>query len=98
MQEQSMRISELKRMEVINVCDGKRLGFVGDVEFDPCCGKIENLIVPGPGCFCGFLGREKEFVIPFCNICQIGDDIILVELKDEKKEHDKNRDKQKHGC
>ena len=50
-----MRISELKRMEVINICDGKRLGFVGDVEFDKCSGKIECLIVPGPGCFCGFL-------------------------------------------
>lgn len=78
-----MRMSELKRKEVINVCDCKRLGFVGDIEFDPKCGKIEALIVPGPGCVCGFLGREKEFVIPFCDVCQIGDDIILVEIKEK---------------
>ena len=93
-----MRISELKRMEVINVCDGKRLGFVGDAEFDICTGRIESLIVPGPGCFCGFLGREKEFVIPYCDICQIGDDIILVEMKEEKKDSGKNHDRKKHGC
>lgn len=39
------------------------------------------IIVPGPGCFCGFLGREKEYIIPFCDICQIGEDIILVDVK-----------------
>jgi len=83
-----LRISELKRMEVINICDGKRLGFVGDVKFDKCSGEIECLIVPGPGCICGFLGREKEFVIPYCDVCQIGDDIILVKLQEEKKDQD----------
>lgn len=78
-----MRMSELKRKEVINVCDCKRLGFVGDIEFEPDCGRITALIVPGPACVCGFLGREKEFVIPFCDVCQIGDDIILVEIKEK---------------
>lgn len=81
-----MRISELKCMEVINICDGKRLGFVGDVKFDKCSGEIECLIVPGPGCICGFLGREKEFVIPYCDVCQFGEDIILVKLQEEKKD------------
>ena len=42
-----MRICELKRSEVINVCDCKRLGFVGDIEFDPHTGQIRALIVPG---------------------------------------------------
>ena len=36
-----MRMSELKRKEVINVCDCRRLGFVGDMEFDPCTGQIK---------------------------------------------------------
>lgn len=30
------------------------------------------------------IGREKEYIIPFCDICQIGDDIILVRLKEER--------------
>jgi len=77
----SVRIFDLKRKEVINICDCKRLGYVGDVEFNPETGCITHLIVPGPGCLCGIFGREKEFVIPFCDVRQIGDDIILVEVK-----------------
>ena len=76
-----MRISELKRKEVINAEDCRRLGFVGDVDFDMCSGCMSAVIVPGPGCLCGFLGREKEYVIPFCDICQVGDDIILVRVR-----------------
>ena len=76
-----MRISELKQKEVINAEDCKRLGFVGDVDFDMNNGCMIALIVPGPGCFCGFLGREKEYIIPFCDILQVGDDIILVKVK-----------------
>lgn len=29
-----MRMSELKKREVINVCDCRRLGFVGDLDID----------------------------------------------------------------
>ena len=76
-----MRICELKQKEVINANDYKRLGFVGDVDFDMCTGCMVAIIVPGPGCFCGFIGREKEYIIPFCDICQVGDDIILVDVK-----------------
>ena len=83
-----MRISELKRKEVINTEDCRRLGFVGDVDFDMCSGCMTAVIVPGPGCLCGFLGREKEYVIPFCDICQVGDDIILLDVK-EKDESEK---------
>lgn len=78
-----MRICELKQKEVINVRDCRRLGFVGDVDFDICTGRLLAVIVPGPGCIWGFLGREKEYVIPFCDIRQIGDDIILVDLREK---------------
>ncbi len=78
-----MRICELKQKEVINVRDCKRLGFVGDVDFDICTGRMLAIIVPGSGCIWGFLGREKEYVIPFCDIRQIGDDIILVDLREK---------------
>lgn len=79
-----MRISDLKQKEVINICDCKRLGFVGDVDFDMESGCLLAIIVPGPGCFCGFLVREKEYVIPFCDIRQVGPDIILVNVDPEK--------------
>lgn len=79
-----MRISDLKQKEVINICDCRRLGFVGDVDFDMESGCLLAIIVPGPGCFCGFLVREKEYVIPFCDIRQVGPDIILVNVDLEK--------------
>ncbi|SET78941.1 MULTISPECIES: PRC-barrel domain-containing protein [Lacrimispora] len=79
-----MRICELKQKEVINICDCRRLGYVGDVDFDMETGCLLAIIVPGPGCFCGFLVREKEFVIPFCDIRQVGPDIILVNVDLEK--------------
>ena len=51
-----MRIYDLKQKEVINVKTCKRLGFVGDVDFDMETGCLLALIVPGPGCICGFFG------------------------------------------
>lgn len=79
-----MRICDLKEKEVINVCDGVRIGFVEDVEFDLCTGKITHIIVPGPCKFWGILGREMEFVISLCDVCKIGTDLILVEVDLEK--------------
>ena len=77
-----MRISDLRRMEVINTCDCRRLGFVSDVCFDPCSGRIEAIVVPGTSCMFGFLGKEKELVIPYQDICRFGDDIILVRIRE----------------
>lgn len=78
-----MRLCELRQKEVINCKDGERLGFVGDIEFNCISGSIEKLIVPGPCKLWGFLGREKEYVIPWRNICQIGTDVVLVDIDAE---------------
>ena len=78
-----MRIALLRYKEIINLCTGHRLGFVGDVELDLSTGKVLSLIVPGRlRCF-GLLGREEDYVIPFECISRIGDDIILAEVQGE---------------
>ena len=85
-----MRLCELRQKEIINTCTCKSLGCPIDLEFDCATGRINSLIVPGPGKLCSFFGRENEYIIPWNCICQIGDDIILVEIKEEKcfhKEH-----------
>ena len=74
----------LKEREVINICDCKRLGFVADLQINICSGCVEALIVPGPGRICGFLGYDAEYIIPFECIRRIGEDIILVEIKEDK--------------
>lgn len=79
-----MRLCELRQKEVINVCSCSSLGCVIDVEIDVKNGCVSALIVPGPGRFSSFFGRDNEFIIPWQCICQIGDDIILVEIDEEK--------------
>ena len=39
-------LSELKKLDVVNLCDGKVLGMVCDVEMDLLQGNITALIVP----------------------------------------------------
>lgn len=79
-----MRLCELREKEVVNICDGKRLGCIVDVEFDICSGKMEKFIIPGPGRICGVFGSDCEYVIPFACVKKIGPDIILVEIQEEK--------------
>ncbi len=79
-----MRLCELREKEVINSCDCKRLGCVVDIDLNPCDGRIEAIILPGPGKICGFFGTDCEFIIPFECIRKIGPDIILVEIQEEK--------------
>lgn len=74
------RSSDFRQKEVINISDGKRLGFVSDVEIDLESGKIDAVILPGVGKLFGLLGKENEFVIPWDSIRKIGEDIILVDL------------------
>ena len=65
-----MRICELKQKEVINIHTCRSLGCPLDVEF--CCetARLKALIMPEPG--------------KFCCIRQIGEDIILVDFRNEK--------------
>ncbi len=70
---------DLRDKEVINLCDGSRLGCPTDFEFDSHDGKICALIIAGQGGFLG-LGHSKDIVIPWCKIECIGEDAILVRL------------------
>ena len=79
-----MRICELREKEVINIRNCQRLGRVLDIEFDLHTGAICQLILPGPSRFCGFFGRDAEYLIGWKCIRQIGADIILVDVDLEK--------------
>jgi len=85
------RVADLRCKDVINVCDGNRLGFVEDVLVDISCGKVAAIIVPGPCRYLGLFGREHDFVIPWDCIVKVGEDTILVELKSEHKKPRKDK-------
>ncbi len=69
--------STLRDKEIICVQDGRRLGYVCDLELDPITGKICALIVPGSASLFS-LAKRGRCCIPWENIVRIGDDIILV--------------------
>ena len=73
------RFRDLRRKEVINICDGCRLGLVGDVDIRVPEGQVAAIVVFGPCPFFGLFGRREEYYIPWECIQRIGDDIILID-------------------
>lgn len=71
--------TELCRKEVINVCDGSRLGSISEIEFDSCNGQISLLILSrNQGLFS--FKNEHRIQLPWNRLECIGDDTILVKL------------------
>ena len=79
-----MRLCELKQKEVINICDGKRVGYISDIEFDLYRGVITHIIIPGQYRLFGMFGYEDEYIIPIKCIKQISDELILIEANLDK--------------
>ena len=76
-----MTLSELKSKDVVNTLDGRCIGKPMDLEFDPMDGRVTAMVVPGEFNLWDMLRGEKcGIVIPWVNICKIGDDVILVDM------------------
>lgn len=73
------RIAELQYKEVVDITDGTRYGYIGDLEIDTEHGTIESIIIYGRPRLWGLLGREPDAVFPWTSIKRIGSDLILVE-------------------
>ena len=71
---------DFKHKEVININNGKRLGYVQDVCADLETGMITSIIVPGSNKIMSFFNQNNDIVIQWQNIKCIGDDLILVEI------------------
>ena len=72
------RITDMHNKEVINVCDGQRLGCVDDVEVDTCTAELVAIVVHGRGKLFGLLGRCDDIVIGWREIEVIGEETVLV--------------------
>ena len=62
---------DFKHKEVVNINNGKRLGYVQDV-----CADLET----GSNKVLNIFSQNNEIIIPWENIKCIGDDLILVEI------------------
>jgi YlmC/YmxH family sporulation protein len=71
---------DFKHKEVVNINDGKRLGYVQDVCADLKTGTITSIIVPGSIKFLSVFSSNNDIIIPWNNIKCIGEDLILVDI------------------
>ncbi len=71
--------ADLFCMEVINLCDGGKLGYPNSLELCADDGKVTALIIPRD---CGIFsfGRSEHYRIPWCRVECLGEDAILVKL------------------
>lgn len=75
---------KLKNKEVINIFDGKSIGFVSDIEVDLEKGVIDGIVIPGNKGIRSFfsLGKsEADTVIKWEKVRTVGDDVILVDVE-----------------
>ena len=77
----SVKFTDLQCKEVICVSDGRRLGYIEDVEVEMPEGRVCAIIVQGPCRFAGLRSPRDLFCIPWHSICKIGPDIVLVDIK-----------------
>ena len=68
---------ELKQKEVVNVCDGRRLGKVIDLVISLTSCKVLGIVVPGNK---KIFNTREDIFIPWQNIKKIGGDVVLVQL------------------
>lgn len=76
-----MSFSELRRKDVVNICDGRKMGRPIDLILnDSAC--AQALVVPGRGGgLLGLFRQDREgIVIPWERVRRVGDDVILVEV------------------
>ena len=69
----------LRELEIINLCDGTRLGYASDFEFDCEDARLLALVIRGSSGILWF-GKEDDLIIPWDRIECIGEDTILVKL------------------
>lgn len=80
-------LSQIRQMEVIDISEGKRLGFISDIVFDDDIKRIEYIVIPPQNNLFSIFRKKDEMFIKWEQIKVIGIDIILINM-DEKKAND----------
>lgn len=71
---------DFRQKEVININNGKILGFVVDVDAQLKEGAIKSIVVAQVGKVLKSLGGKNNITVPWSNVKLIGEDVILVEI------------------
>ncbi|MGM9534239.1 MAG: YlmC/YmxH family sporulation protein, partial [Intestinibacter sp.] len=74
-----MRISDIMEKEIINVKNGKKLGFITDIDLDIESGKVASFSITGASGSFFYRGMEVDTVF-WRDILRIGYDTVLVNI------------------
>jgi YlmC/YmxH family sporulation protein len=74
-------LNAMRNMEVIDILTGTKIGFIKDFKIDCDENKIISLILPGE--IKSWFGKEDGKEVLWKDIVKIGEDVILVNAKDE---------------
>lgn len=82
-----MRFNAISGKEIVNLCDGSRLGIIADSDLliDEKTGKIIALLIPDEKGIFNLFSSASLLEIPWESIKKIGNDMIIIELEDSKK-------------
>ena len=76
-----LNTADIRNKEVINIYDGKSMGFVCDIEINLKEGRIDGIVLPGDKSFMRIFGKDtNDFVIKWKYVRPVGDDVILVDV------------------
>ena len=70
--------TELRCKEVVNACDGRKLGRITDIIFSNESGKIRGIVTPYVKR--SFFGKDQEVFIPWKCVKKLGEDVIIVDI------------------
>ena len=73
---------KLKHREVINIRNGRSIGYIEDIEINLEKGTIEGIVIPAErGLFHLFGNKEDDLIVKWDRIRTIGDDVVLVDVE-----------------
>ena len=75
-----MKLSELQRKDIINIKDGKKVGRIIDVKFDPSNGYMIKFVIERTHFVRNLLSTNENLSIKFTQIKKLGEDVILIDI------------------
>ena len=70
---------QLSCMEVINLCDGGKLGFASALSICPEDGRVTAILIPARAKLLSW-GKEPRDRIPWCRVQCVGEDMVLIKM------------------
>ena len=75
-----MKLSELQKKDIVNIKDGKKIGRIIDVIFDPTNGYMIRFVIESSHFVKNLFSNSEEITIKFTQIKKMGEDVILIDI------------------